>query len=158
MVWGFESPPAHQPFNQKARNIMSVQVETLDKLERRITLTLAADTITSEVQSRLKRLARTVKADGFRQHSAGEFRQLNTGGDWVMSGSTVGTVRLSLADNPEAENPGALTRTEYDINPDSAAPNNIIRGADKDVQQQQLALDICAAATPAHFSEHEVRP
>jgi len=45
---------------------MSVQVETLDKLERRITLTLAASTINSEVESRLKRLSRTVKADGFR--------------------------------------------------------------------------------------------
>ncbi|HEY4065734.1 MAG TPA: trigger factor [Burkholderiaceae bacterium] len=45
---------------------MSVQVETLDKLERRITLTLAASTITSEVESRLKKLSRTVKADGFR--------------------------------------------------------------------------------------------
>jgi len=45
---------------------MSVQVETLEKLERRITLTLAAQTITGEVESRLKRLARTVKADGFR--------------------------------------------------------------------------------------------
>ncbi|CAN5691811.1 trigger factor [soil metagenome] len=45
---------------------MSVQVETLDKLERRITLTLAASTIASEVESRLKKLSRTVKADGFR--------------------------------------------------------------------------------------------
>ncbi|MBS0441412.1 MAG: trigger factor [Proteobacteria bacterium] len=45
---------------------MSVQVETLEKLERRITLTLPTDTIASEVESRLKRLARTVKADGFR--------------------------------------------------------------------------------------------
>ena len=45
---------------------MSVQVETLEKLERRITLTLAAATINSEVESRLKRLSRTVKADGFR--------------------------------------------------------------------------------------------
>ena len=45
---------------------MSVQVETLDKLERRITLTLAAATINSEVESRLKKLSRTVKADGFR--------------------------------------------------------------------------------------------
>ena len=66
MVWGFESPPAHQPFTRKARNIMSVQVETLEKLERRITLTLPAASITSEVTSRLKRLSRTVKADGFR--------------------------------------------------------------------------------------------
>ena len=45
---------------------MSVQVETLDKLERRITLTLAATTISSEVESRLRKLSRTVKADGFR--------------------------------------------------------------------------------------------
>ena len=30
---------------------MAVQVETLEKLERRITLTLAADTINGEVES-----------------------------------------------------------------------------------------------------------
>src|SRR5215471_18470170 len=45
---------------------MAVTVETLDKLERRITLTLAAADINSEVESRLKKLSRTVKADGFR--------------------------------------------------------------------------------------------
>ncbi len=82
------------------------------------------------------------KADGFRQHSAGEFRQLNAGGDWVVSGNTVATVRLSLADSPEAENPGALTRAEFDANPDSAAGNNIRRGADKDVQQHQLSFGV----------------
>ena len=45
---------------------MSVHVETLDKLERRITLTLPATSIQSEVQARLRKLSRTVKADGFR--------------------------------------------------------------------------------------------
>lgn len=45
---------------------MAVNVETLEKLERRITLTLAASEVNSEVESRLKKLARTVKADGFR--------------------------------------------------------------------------------------------
>ena len=45
---------------------MSVHVETLEKLERRITLTLPTSSISSEVQSRLKKLSRTVKADGFR--------------------------------------------------------------------------------------------
>ena len=45
---------------------MAVNVETLDKLERRITLTLAATQISSEVESRLKKLSRTVKAAGFR--------------------------------------------------------------------------------------------
>jgi iron complex outermembrane receptor protein len=80
------------------------------------------------------------KADGFRQHSAAEIRQLNAGVDYVFSGTTIGTLRFSAADNPRAENPGALTRTEFLTNADSAARNNILRGADKDVSQQQLAL------------------
>ena len=45
---------------------MTVTVETLEKLERKMTLTLAADTIENEVNQRLKRLARQVKIDGFR--------------------------------------------------------------------------------------------
>lgn len=45
---------------------MPVNVETLEKLERRITLTLPSERITAEVQARLKKLARTVKAAGFR--------------------------------------------------------------------------------------------
>ena len=45
---------------------MAVTVETLEKLERKITLILPRDAIQSEVDSRLKRLARTVKMDGFR--------------------------------------------------------------------------------------------
>jgi trigger factor len=45
---------------------MAITVETLDKLERRITLSLPAEVLQSEVDARLKKLARTVKADGFR--------------------------------------------------------------------------------------------
>ena len=45
---------------------MAVTVETLEKLERKITLTLPVDVIQSEINSRLKRLAKTVKMDGFR--------------------------------------------------------------------------------------------
>jgi trigger factor len=45
---------------------MAVTVETLEKLERKITLTLPVNVIQSEVDSRLKKLARTVKMDGFR--------------------------------------------------------------------------------------------
>jgi iron complex outermembrane recepter protein len=80
------------------------------------------------------------KADGFRQHSAAEFRQLNAGADYAVSGSSLATLRLSLADDPRAENPGALTRSEYEANPDTAALNNTRRGADKDAQQHQLSL------------------
>src|SRR5215218_3311499 len=72
MVWGFESPPAHQSSGDRhcpqpiRRNNMAVNVETLEKLERKMTLTLPVGTIQNEVTSRLKRLARTVKMDGFR--------------------------------------------------------------------------------------------
>lgn len=81
MVCGFESRPAHQrnpaaapglvPLGRghlytKDSHTMTVQVETLDKLERRITLTLPTAAINTEVESRLKKLSRTVKADGFR--------------------------------------------------------------------------------------------
>ncbi|WP_423455769.1 trigger factor [Ottowia sp. VDI28] len=45
---------------------MAVNVETLEKLERKMTLTLPVDTIRGEVDARLKKLARTVKMDGFR--------------------------------------------------------------------------------------------
>ncbi|MEY2620710.1 MAG: putative trigger factor, partial [Pseudomonadota bacterium] len=45
---------------------MTVTVETLEKLERKMTLTVNAELIQNEVNERLKRLARQVKIDGFR--------------------------------------------------------------------------------------------
>lgn len=45
---------------------MAVTVETLEKLERKITLSLPLNSIQSEVENRLKQVARTVKMDGFR--------------------------------------------------------------------------------------------
>lgn len=45
---------------------MSVTVETLEKLERKIVLTLPENAIKSEVDTRLRKLARTVRMDGFR--------------------------------------------------------------------------------------------
>lgn len=45
---------------------MATAVETLDKLERRITITLPLDDVRSEVEKRLKIRARTAKAPGFR--------------------------------------------------------------------------------------------
>ena len=45
---------------------MAVTVETLEKLERRITLLIPATDFSAEIETRLKKLSRTVKADGFR--------------------------------------------------------------------------------------------
>ena len=45
---------------------MTITVETLEKLERKITLTLPVGSIAAEVSARLKKIARTTKMDGFR--------------------------------------------------------------------------------------------
>ena len=45
---------------------MSVIIETLEKLERKVTLTLPVATIQNEVDQRLKKLSKQVKIDGFR--------------------------------------------------------------------------------------------
>ena len=45
---------------------MAVTVETLEKLERKIVLTLPTSVIAAEVDTRLKKIARTVKMNGFR--------------------------------------------------------------------------------------------
>jgi iron complex outermembrane receptor protein len=84
-------------------------------------------------------LSRTL-IDGFRQQSAADLRLLNSSIDYTLTGNDLLTLRFNAADNPKAQNPGALTPAEYAANPDSAARSNILRGADKDVQQQQLAL------------------
>src|SRR5882672_5422642 len=45
---------------------MQADLETLSSLERRLSVTLPLDQVNSEVENRLKRLARTVKLHGFR--------------------------------------------------------------------------------------------
>jgi trigger factor len=45
---------------------MAVNVVTLEKLERKITLTLSAAALSTEVDARLKKIAKTVKMSGFR--------------------------------------------------------------------------------------------
>ena len=45
---------------------MAVTVETLGALERKITLTLSAAALSTEVETRLKKIAKTVKMSGFR--------------------------------------------------------------------------------------------
>ena len=80
--------------------------------------------------------------DGFRQQSEADLRLLNARVDYQLSGSTLLGLRFAAADNPRAENPGALTLAEFVANPDSAAGGNIRRGADKDVQQYQLGLTL----------------
>src|SRR5262245_12530671 len=67
MVWGFESPSSHHsptPYLRKTH--MVTAVETLSKLERRMTLTLPKAEVQAEVDKLLKLRARTAKKPGFR--------------------------------------------------------------------------------------------
>jgi trigger factor len=66
MVWGFESPSSHHRIFNFWTIPMATAVETLDKLERRITITLPMADVQAEVEKRLKIRARTAKAPGFR--------------------------------------------------------------------------------------------
>src|SRR6185312_16692154 len=66
MVWGFESPSSHHRILTIWTIHMATAVETLNKLERRITITLPLAEVQSEVEKRLKIRARTAKAPGFR--------------------------------------------------------------------------------------------
>ncbi len=45
---------------------MALTVETLEKLERKVTLSLPVNTISNEVDARLRKIQRTAKMDGFR--------------------------------------------------------------------------------------------
>lgn len=80
--------------------------------------------------------------DGYRQHSATEFTQFSAGGNYLLGDKTDLGVRVSYTNAPQAQNPGALTQTEVETKPDSAATNNILREADKDVSQGQLAFTL----------------
>ncbi|MGQ0703316.1 MAG: TonB-dependent receptor family protein [Gemmatimonadales bacterium] len=80
------------------------------------------------------------RTDGFRQHSAALAYQFMAKVAAELDSRSSLSVHLGWAEAPRAENPGALTEAEYLARRDSAAGNNILRGADKDVDQQQLAL------------------
>ncbi|HET8623522.1 MAG TPA: TonB-dependent receptor [Gemmatimonadales bacterium] len=80
--------------------------------------------------------------DGFRQQSEADLRLLNAAVDVDVAERTKVGIRFFGADNPKAQNPGALTAAEFAANPDTAAAGNIRRGADKDVQQYQLATTL----------------
>ncbi|HET7604267.1 MAG TPA: TonB-dependent receptor [Gemmatimonadales bacterium] len=85
-------------------------------------------------------LSRTT-LDGFREHSAADLRQLGLSGAYDGAATRL-ALHFSAADDPRADNPGALTPAEYAAQRDAAAPNNLLRNAGKDVTQQQLSVQL----------------
>ncbi len=81
-------------------------------------------------------------SDGVRQQSTTSATQLTLAANRILDARWLLKARYYYADSPEAKNPGALTLAEFRTNRDSAAGNNILRGADKAVRQHQAGVTL----------------
>ena len=83
--------------------------------------------------------------DGERDHTAADLRTVSAraavplGRTWAMS------LLADAGDTPLADNPGALTAAELGVDPDSAAPRNLLRDAGKAVRQLQGGFSLRGA-------------
>ena len=84
-------------------------------------------------------------SDGFRQQTASLANQWSVAANRVLSPRWLLKLRYFGAASPRARNAGALTLAELTANRDSAAANNILRGADKNVSQHQLGATVSQA-------------
>jgi trigger factor len=102
---------------------MSVEVQTLEKLERRITLTVPVADIQSEVDVRLRKLSRTVKSDGFRPGKVPMSVVAKRYGYAVHSeviNDKIGQVFANLVNEAQLRVAGMPKITEQDNSPEGA--------------------------------------
>ncbi len=78
--------------------------------------------------------------DGSRQYSSADVRQLTGAVDHALDASTTLSLRAGTSETPHSLNPGALTLAEYELMRDSAALNNVRRGAGKAVSQRFASI------------------
>ena len=90
--------------------------------------------------------------DGFRQYSGADLRQLMTAVDHALSDRLTLAVRAGTAETPMSLNPGALTTAEYALRRDTAALNNVRRGASKEVSQRYLSVQARGAMAASEWS------
>lgn len=90
--------------------------------------------------------------DGFRQYSRADVRQLTGAVDRALTERVTLSMRAGTAETPLALNPGALDTVEYRLNPDSAAFNNIRRGARRATSQRFLSLRLHESDGPTTWS------
>ena len=115
----------------------------------------------AKTQARLTgRTGRTVGAlsasrtttDGFRQFSRSDTRQLSVAADHALTDALTLEFRAGDAATPTAFNPGALTAAEWAANADSAAANNVRRGARRAVTQRHASLRLRGGDADAPWS------
>jgi iron complex outermembrane receptor protein len=79
---------------------------------------------------------------GFRAQARAEQQRVQGALDVRLTPTLTALVRAAWADDPRADNPGALTSAEALATPAAAAPNNIRRNAGKAVRQAQVAVGL----------------
>ena len=121
---------------------MTVNVETLDKLERKITLTLPVGTIQNEVNTRLKKLARTVKMDGFRPGKVPMnvvSQRYGYSVQYEVMNDKVGEAFSLAANEAKLRVAGQPTITEKEISPDGELAFDAVFEVFPDVKINDLA-------------------
>ena len=83
--------------------------------------------------------------DGERDHTAADLRMLSGRAALPLSGTWVLSLLADAGDTPLADNPGALTAAELGVDPDVAAPINLLRDAGKAVSQLQGGFSLRGA-------------
>lgn len=78
--------------------------------------------------------------EGARDYSAADLRQLTGAVDHALGAGTTLSLRAGTSETPRSLNPGALTLAEYELNRDTAALNNVRRGASKEVSQRFVSV------------------
>src|SRR3972149_5508922 len=126
---GFGPPPSPQ---RTTGNEMTADVETLSALERRVSMTLAAEEIDRRVDERLKKLAREARMPGFRPgkvplklvaQTYGPQVRNEVLGDAVQKafGDAVRQAKLKVAGDPRIEKKDGGDATSLEFRPPLAS-------------------------------------
>ncbi len=93
-----------------------------------------------------------LRLDGYRDHARAEQTALNANADSTLAG---GELFLSLAfvDAPIAEDPGGLTREEFEVNPRAAAQTSLRFDTGESVRQGRLGAIWRRTLEPGHNLE-----
>lgn len=132
---------------------MQANLENLGSLERRLSVSLPLDKVNTEIESRLKRLARTVKLHGFRpgkvplkiveQQFGGQVRQ-EVLGDAVQEsfGEAVKEKQLRVAGYPRIEVKAAADAAQFEYTATFEIYPEIVVGSVESTQIDRPIVDI----------------
>ncbi len=81
-----------------------------------------------------------LELDGYRDHSQVENKLFNSKVRFLIDESSKLVALVNLTDSPVAQDPGALTRDEMNVDPTQASQRNVIFDAGEQVEQEKLSF------------------